>query len=611
GESIFLENKIKPEIINKKLLFFQNQRKSYLSISFYNKECIKIADTSGLGIGSNCNMKHFSNLSTESTIEVIKDPFLKKRVLKLSSGIFNDQNDLIGYLTLNISVGTIHQFITSTNFFSSEKTLVDIIYGKSNIFYSNHLKRDDNLEYIQSEDSGKNKLQFIVTNKQSFSDIKNNKWVLIVKYPKDEALKSLNKIREEALTLISVLISISLFSIYFLSKQITKPILRLKEVALAFGKGDLDRRIENKSKDEIGDLSRNFNSMADELKALLKELEAKNIRLENLDKLKDEFLSNTSHELKTPLNGIIGIAESLIDGATGELGKPTKNNLSLIISSGKRLSNLVNDILDFSKLKNHELILQEKNIPIYSLIEMVIILMTPLAKKKNLNLINLVTEDIPNVKGDENRIQQIFLNLLGNSIKFTEKGFVKISAKVKKERIYFSIEDSGIGIPSDKFDIIFQSFEQVNASISREYGGTGIGLSITKNLVELHEGKIKVESEIGKGSIFTFDLPVYDLNSGIPDSDDKDDSSFDRLIDKLDSENITEQFIEEENKAIKAEIQKSNEDFTILIIDDEPINIQVLENLLKLENYNIVHAIDGFRGLDYLETSKPDLILLD
>ncbi|HNI28072.1 MAG TPA: ATP-binding protein, partial [Leptospiraceae bacterium] len=232
-----------------------------------------------------------------------------------------------------------------------------------------------------------------------------------------------------------------------------------------------------------------------------------NERLMKIDKIKDEFLSNTSHELRTPVHGIIGISESLIDGAAGRLGEETIYNLQMIVSSGKRLSNLINDILDFSKLKNQEIELQSRPTDIRQLFEVVISVINSTIKREGILLYNEIPVSIPLVYGDENRIQQIIYNLIGNAVKFTYSGFIKVKAVEREEFIEICVEDTGIGIPEDKFEIIFQSFEQADSSIARSYGGTGIGLSITRKLIELHGGKIWLTSETGAGSKFYFTLP--------------------------------------------------------------------------------------------------------
>ncbi|MCJ8272574.1 MAG: ATP-binding protein, partial [Psychrosphaera sp.] len=209
-------------------------------------------------------------------------------------------------------------------------------------------------------------------------------------------------------------------------------------------------------------------------------------RLKQLDKLKDEFLANTSHELRTPLNGIIGIAESLLDKIKPGSQKASvlSTNLALIVHSGKRLTHLVNDILDFSTLKTRQLVLQLKPLDIHSISEVVVKLSENLLCGKPVELVNQVAADLPLVCGDENRLQQILHNLIGNGIKFTKQGQVTLSARVIENQLEIAIEDTGVGIPKDKLQQIFDSFEQADASTAREFGGTGLGLTVTKQLVE-------------------------------------------------------------------------------------------------------------------------------
>ncbi|MDM8568086.1 two-component regulator propeller domain-containing protein [Thiotrichales bacterium HSG1] len=332
-------------------------------------------------------------------------------------------------------------------------------------------------------------------------------------------------------------------------------------------------------------------------------------QLREADKLKDEFLANTSHELRTPLNGIIGIAESLIDGVAGEINNQLETNLKIIVSSGRRLSNLVNDILDFSKLKKQDFDLQISKVNMYTVVETVLALSKPLLEKKNIELINNIASDLAPANADENRVQQILLNLVGNAIKFTKQGAVTISAEITTEGFAVTVTDTGIGIPSDKLTNIFQAFEQVDGSTARTYGGTGLGLAVTHQLVSLHGGHICVESGLEQGSKFTFILPLIqvtttndELSKIVTKQSLKDDSNLPKL---------TEEIVEEQPKNFDVEIIIPGK-YTVLIVDDEPINIQVLVNHLSLLNYNIVQAESGVKALELLENmERPDIILLD
>lgn len=323
-------------------------------------------------------------------------------------------------------------------------------------------------------------------------------------------------------------------------------------------------------------------------------------KLKQVDQLKDQFLANTSHELRTPLNGIIGLSESLKDGAAGKLSPKAIDNLDMIVNSGKRLSNLVNDILDFSKLKNKDLVLSFQPVDLYSITNLVLKVSGTLAKGKSLKLINSIPKDIPLVRADENRLQQILYNLIGNSIKFTEKGEVTVNAEELNNMLSISVTDTGIGIPKEKFADIFKSFEQVDSSTEREYGGTGLGLSVTKQLVELHGGTIMVNSKVGKGSTFTFTLPISETKR--QDVASLNTGNSDEFIQNIKNELSIE-------SSINVESQNSN--ITVLVVDDEPINRRVLQNHLNVAGYKVVEANNGKEALDLLQKRNFDLILLD
>ena len=336
------------------------------------------------------------------------------------------------------------------------------------------------------------------------------------------------------------------------------------------------------------------------------ELEEKNRELEQLDRMKDEFLANTSHELRTPLNGIIGIAESIIDGAAGPVSQKQAANLSMIVSSGRRLFYLINDILDFSKLKNRELELRKKPLDLKPLVDVTCLLARQLVGSRDLKLVNAL-RDVPAVYGDENRVQQILLNLLGNAVKFTESGIIEVTARTGGGFVAVSVTDTGIGIPKDKQESIFRSFEQADGSIAREYGGTGLGLSITRQLVELHGGTIGVDSEPGKGSTFTFTLPIsldVSVAGGQPPAAEQEGAGEAIALPAVPAAGE----MEETAPAVTAGEAVEN----ILICDDDPVNLQVLENLLTLERYNVFRAVNGMEALRIIgEVDRLDLVLLD
>lgn len=336
--------------------------------------------------------------------------------------------------------------------------------------------------------------------------------------------------------------------------------------------------------------------LAEKFSKSFDEVEALSNKLISLNKLKDEFLANTSHELRTPLNGIIGITESLIHGAEGELNDGQKQNLSMVVTSGRRLSNLINDILDVSRLKNRDLKIYPKAVSLENSIKPIIKILRQMNLSKPIEFICNITEKLPYVYVDEDRLSQILYNLLGNAVKFTEDGYICISAEEKNNMIEIAIEDTGIGIPESKIDEIWNSFEQVDASITRRFGGIGLGLYITKYLIELHGGKISVKSQLGKGSKFIFTLPICEDNS--IDIEEK-------------SKGIHSVAYDARNDNDNEYTVKQNGD-EILVVDDDDTNLRVIFNILKLEGYSVTALNSGIKALDKLKKNHNiSLVILD
>ncbi|MDJ0840613.1 MAG: ATP-binding protein [Acidobacteriota bacterium] len=327
-------------------------------------------------------------------------------------------------------------------------------------------------------------------------------------------------------------------------------------------------------------------------------------QLRRVDKLKDDFLANTSHELRTPLNGIIGLTESLLDGVAGKLNDTVKSNLEMVVNSGRRLATLVDDVLDFSKLKNSSLELNLKPVDLRTLTEVVLTLSEPLVGGKDVRLINEVPSDLPPVEADENRLLQILHNLVGNGIKFTDRGHIKVSALLRGEQVAVYVSDTGIGISADQQEHVFGQFNQVHDA-DQSFGGTGLGLTITRELIELHGGEISLSSAPNAGSTFSFQLralpgeeavttslslrPVARVQPAVPSEED---------MEALDN-----------NDEVMPTLTGT---FHILIVDDEPVNRQVLINHLAIYNYVIHEAANGREALRILvETERIDLVLLD
>jgi GAF domain-containing protein/anti-sigma regulatory factor (Ser/Thr protein kinase) len=241
---------------------------------------------------------------------------------------------------------------------------------------------------------------------------------------------------------------------------------------------------------------------------LFRELEDKSRQLEIASRHKSQFLANMSHELRTPLNAILGYTELILDQIYGEVPVRIREVLGRIDASGRHLLGLINDVLDLSRIEAGQLVLSLDDYSMREVVQAVVTAVESLAAEKRLALKMSVADDLPRGRGDERRLSQVLLNLVGNAIKFTETGEVGIDARVADGRFVVSVSDTGPGIAAADQQRIFEEFQQADSSSTREKGGTGLGLSIARRIVELHGGRLEVESAPGRGSTFTFSVPV-------------------------------------------------------------------------------------------------------
>ncbi len=333
-------------------------------------------------------------------------------------------------------------------------------------------------------------------------------------------------------------------------------------------------------------------------------IEQQNAELRRLDKLKDEFLSNTSHELRTPLNGINGLVEAILSGGDGPLTEQQTHHLHMINQSNHRLTNLVNTILDFSKTKSEKLDIQPFSLK--PVVETVLTLAQELVKDTAVQVTAELSEPLAEVYGDIDKVEQILINLVGNAVKFTKRGEVVILAEPEGDFMRVSVRDTGIGISAEGLNHIFNPFEQADGSITREFGGTGLGLAITKKLVEAHGGQIGVKSEVGQGSVFYFTLPLKTGFGANTESHSPSPMSNPHL-EQIVTANKVYEIEQDENY----EQSKMGHGEKILVIDDEPINLEVIKTHLSQYNYEVLTALDGQDGLEKIENEEPNLILLD
>src|SRR4030043_450028 len=254
-----------------------------------------------------------------------------------------------------------------------------------------------------------------------------------------------------------------------------------------------------------------------DLRGLIGQLEKSILQLRKIDEIKSEFVSIASHELRTPLSAIKNAVQLILKGKTGEINENQVKFLSMAERNIDRLTNILNDLLNLSRIESGKIELKFENLALKEIIELTASSLRPHAEGKSLQIEVEIPEQLPDVCGDQEKIEQILTNLIGNAIKFTtEGGKILITSELQpKDRmggfvdmVAVSVKDTGIGIPSGHLDAIFEKFHQVEGSLQRSVSGTGLGRAITKGLVEAHQGKIRVESEVGKGSTFKFTSPI-------------------------------------------------------------------------------------------------------
>ncbi|HNR01053.1 MAG TPA: response regulator [Anaerolineaceae bacterium] len=330
-----------------------------------------------------------------------------------------------------------------------------------------------------------------------------------------------------------------------------------------------------------------FTTLADQISVAIENANAYEVSQQNLeemkelDRVKSQFLANMSHELRTPLNSVIGFSRVILKGIDGPINETQAQDITAIYNSGMHLLNMINEILDMSKIEAGKMELQVEEMSIADVITKAVETSSGLVKDKPIQLLTQMQPDLPLIKGDEVRIEQVLANLISNAAKFTEKGTITVSAELEttehnREEIIVKVADTGIGIAYEDQPKLFQQFSQVDDSPTRRTGGTGLGLSICRSLIELHGGTIGLlNSEIGKGSTFYFTLPLT-----------------------------------AEPQLIDTEVHPAGTN-VVLAIDDDPQVITLYERFLEPYGYSVVPLTDPLQAVSTAMELKPFAITLD
>ncbi|HEX6287787.1 MAG TPA: response regulator [Herpetosiphonaceae bacterium] len=430
--------------------------------------------------------------------------------------------------------------------------------------------------------------------------------VVAESYKVEAAIRSGTDETVQSTLLIMVLFfSLALGGTIFLSRRLTRPIEALVAGTHAVAAGDLNIVIPVTSSDELGLLAQSFNAMTAELatsrqrletwsqtlertvdqrtadlaRAMLEAQEAR-AAAEQANELKTQFLANMSHELRTPLNSIINFTRILMAGMRGPVSEGQADYLNRVRHSGEHLLGLINDILDLSKIEAGKMELFKEPISIGDLVQSVMASAAGLTKGKPIELRHEVAPSLPPIEVDRTRIRQVLLNLLSNAAKFTDAGSIRVRADEQDGHVIVSVSDTGIGIASEHLELIFEEFRQVDGANNRLYEGTGLGLAICRRLIELHGGRIWAESTPGKGSTFTFMLPL-------------------RFVPRV----VTAPHVPAETS--------NRSGSCVLVIDDDPAAIEIVTTYLGRDGHRVCGVTDSRQALEEARRLRPAAIILD
>ncbi len=383
-----------------------------------------------------------------------------------------------------------------------------------------------------------------------------------------------------------------------LQRIISAPVLHLARTAKAVSAyGDYAIRVDPDRTDELGVLYRGFNEMLDQIQTRDAELEQHRLHLEELVQertrdleaktqearaasiAKSQFLANMSHEIRTPMNAIIGFSTLLMEeGLTAE----QHDTLRMIYTSGMNLLDLINDILDLSKVEAGRMSLEHVDFSLHTLLQNAASLVRNRCDERGLALVVDIADDVPDaIRTDEVKVRQVVTNLLSNAVKFTDEGQITLRARCKGSLIEIAVIDTGIGIPPDKIEAVFDPFTQADASTTRRFGGTGLGLTLCQHLSETLGGTLQASSQEGKGSAFTFSFPYAPARRDVADE-------------------------------IQPGVigQLSGNGLRVLVAEDDELNRRFISRLLTSRGFEVSFAENGIEAIQ-LAFQHPDLILMD
>jgi two-component system sensor histidine kinase ChiS len=433
-----------------------------------------------------------------------------------------------------------------------------------------------------------------------FRDDRGLDWLLVAVIPQSAYSGALDQNLWVTIVVCGAAIGLLGCTGWLTARWLTRPIDEVYGAARELARGQWSRRVTGDRRlDRLGDLARAFNFMADCVEGAFAQLTAQNQELRKLDRLKDEFLASTSHELRSPLAGAIAVIESLLQGSGGTLNAVQTRNFELLLTTHQRLHHLVSDLLDLSRLRYGDLQLEAQPIDLRSAVQVACTVLRPLAERKALDLVVQIPPTLPPVMVDPYRLQQILINLIDNAIKFTTSGSITLIVEhdSQTDLACVQLSDTGCGINIQQLQRLFD--DPTAAGITPHPYGMGLGLTITKRLVELHGGSLSVRSRVGGGTVFSFTLPIAWMR--------------DRPVVHPKSSSALPHWSVPELQLPMPTAETNGSSARVLVVDDDPLMLQGIANWLTLEpGFQVTVATSGRSALEQLDQADPpDLVLLD
>ncbi len=533
---------------------------------------------------------------------------------------------MLGVVVLQLSAAPIHDLINDYSGLGDSGEIIAVSQAGGRVTFVSPTRHDPGAAFNREVEIGSRQmlpLQDAVLGTQGYSHMRDYRgvetvtvsrylpsmrWGLVVKQDESEALALVYQERAIGLVASAVTAMLVLLVTFIVARSISRPIRQLTDVVQQICKGDLNQEIVPTTRDELAVLGHWFNTMTcqlrktyatveDKVRVRTRELEETNDELrrarnaaEAANRAKSAFLANMSHELRTPLNAVLGYTELLLEDATADGDDQRISDLARINQAGHHLLDLISDVLDLSKIEagRQELFIEE--VELHDLVSSVVTTVRPRIDSNGNRLHVEIGRGLGRADLDVRKVRQILLNLVDNAAKFTHDGTISVVARRhtqdREERVSFAVTDTGIGIPANKFAQLFQTFEQLDSSTTRRYGGTGLGLALSQKLANIMGGEISVESEVGKGSTFTLELPAT-----------------------MTGDQPALPIPVQEARSPMSPSERGN--VQILIIDDGVDSRSLLRRTLESAGYAVECASDGETGIHMVRTYRPDVVLLD